>query len=286
MCGSASVRSFFRLAVSAAAAAAADEANKTGWTDSAEFSLVATDGNAESSSVGFKNTALRTWDRSTLKIHVGGIRVETQEGDRFAEDDGAGGFDVVDPDTEVSSEAYTATGRFDRKFSEAFFWYTGTSWYRNEPSGIQNRHIAEGGVGNVWFDGDDVKFKTNYGVTYTKQEDVDEDPTVDETFAGARVSWDYSNKLTETTTYTNVFILDDNLEETSDWRADMLQGLSVSINSHMALKVGLRLLYDNEPALEALKLFDLGGVDTDTTVDVPLDELDTIVTASLVVNFD
>jgi hypothetical protein len=53
----------------------------------------------------------------------------------------------------------------------------------------------------------------------------------------------------------------------------------------LALKAGLQLLYDNAPALEELKLLDLGGVDTGTTVPSELDELDTILTVSLVVDF-
>jgi hypothetical protein len=49
-------------------------------------------------------------------------------------------------------------------------------------------------VGN-WFDRDDLKFKTTYGVTYTDQEDVYEDPSFDDTFLGARFAWDYMNQL-------------------------------------------------------------------------------------------
>jgi putative salt-induced outer membrane protein YdiY len=262
----------------------AEDENKN-WSDTAEVSLVATNGNSESSSLGFRNVLTREWSKAALTVLASGIRVESQEGARTAMELPGGGFKVIDPETKVTSENYTLKSRYRRDVSDRFFWYGGAGWDRNEPSGIENRYVVEGGVGNTWRDTEQMRFKTSYGATFTKQDDVDEDPSVDDTFFGARFVWDYMNKLTQTTTYTNLLIVDENLDETSDWRADMLNGLAVAINSHLALKAGLQLLYDNEPALEELKLFDLGGVDTGTTVTSQLDELDTILTVSLVVDF-
>jgi len=250
---------------------------KQGWTDTAEFAFVATDGNSESSSLGFKNTLGREWDKSGVVFRVGGIRVESTTFTRTALD----GDVMEDEDSETTAEAYFANGRYDRKITDRFFWFAGAGWDRNEPSGIKNRYIAEGGIGNIWFDSDDVKFQTSYGVTYTDQEDVVEDPSVDDTFIGARFAWDYMNKLGENTTYTNTLVLDENLDETSDWRADMLNGLAVAMSEKLALKVGLRLLYDNEPAIELVPNTGLGPPE----VEYPLDELDTILTISLVVDF-
>jgi hypothetical protein len=89
------------------------------------------------------------------------------------------------------------------------------------------------------------------------------------------------NRFGANTTYTNVFVLDENLDETSDWRADMLNGLSVSMNERLALKLGLRLLYDNEPAIVLVDNVGTGPAQVPFT----LDELDTILTISLVVDF-
>ena len=146
--------------------------------------------------------------------------------------------------------------------------------------------MAEAGVGNNWKDEENLKFKTTYGATITKQNDVSPVPGVDDTFGGLRVAWDYLNQFGQSTTYTNVLIVDGNLGETSDWRVDMQNGLGVSISKKLALKVGLQLLYDNEPAFELLDLFAQDGtpVAGETRL-VPLDELDTIFTVSLVVNF-
>jgi len=264
------------LLVLGGSAALADDEN-TGWTDTAEFSFVATGGNSESTSLGFKNTLAREWDNSSVTFRAAGIRVETTTFTRTA----TGGVVTETETTETTAEAYNVNGRYDRKISDRFFWYTGVGWDRNEPAGIENRYIAEGGVGNVWFDTDDVKFKTNYALTYTDQEDVFPVPGLEDTFIGARFAWDYMNKLGENTTYTNVLVLDDNLDETSDWRADMSNGLAVAMSEKLALKVGLKLLYDNEPAIELIP----DTLDPLNPVPFPLEELDTILLISLVVDF-
>ena len=127
--------------------------------------------------------------------------------------------------------------------------------------------------------------RTDYAVTYTKQEDVVENPIKDETFGGLRLSSAYFHKFGESTTYTNDLVLDENLDETSDFRADMTNSVAVSMNARLALKVSFQYLYDNEPSFEEVDLFDSSGTDTGETVLTQLDEVDTIFTASLVVNF-
>lgn len=256
----------------------AEEKAAKGWSDTAEFSFVATEGNSESTSLGFKNVLVREWDRSSLTFRAGGIRVEST-GPREA----VNGV-VRDGPSETTADNYYANGRYDRKITRRLFWFAGAGWDRNRPAGIENRYVVEAGVGNVWFDRDTLKFKTNYGITYTDQEDVVPTPGVDETFLGARFAWSYLNKLTETTTYTNVFAVDENLDETSDWRADMTNGLAVAMSERLALKVGLQLLYDNEPALELVPNSD-GAGNPLPPVPFVLDELDTILTVSLVVDF-
>ena len=56
------------------------------------------------------------------------------------------------------------------------------------------------------------------------------------------------------------------------------------MSAKLALKVGASLRYENEPALETVELFDPAGTLLGET-DIELDELDTTLTASLVINF-
>ena len=262
------------LALVLTAPAALAEGATNGWTDVAEFSLVASDGNAKSTSLGFKNTLAKTSEKSLWTFNAGGIRVESTTFNRSV----VGGVPVESESSDTTAESYYLNGRYDRKITDSLFWFGGAGWDRNEPAGIKDRYIAEAGLGNTWFESDDHVFKTLYGVTFTDQEDTS---GVSDDFLGARFSWDYLNKLGANTTYTNVLVLDANLDESSDWRGNMQNGLAVAMSEKLALKLGLQLLYDNEPAILLLA----NDVPPPEFVPFQLDELDTIFTASLVVNF-
>lgn len=275
------------IAILAATVAWADDEEKTtGWADAAEFSFVATDGNSNSTSLGFKNTATRKWNKADLIIRATVVRVETESGDRVAQELPGGGFVVIDPPTEVSAENYELVTRYNRNVSDRFYWYGGATWQRDEPAGIKNRYIAEAGVGNTWHDTDDLLFKTSYGATFNDEEDVIPDPTRDDSYGGARAVSSYMQKLgkTKNMTYTNLLVTDLNLDQTSDWRVDMDQGFAVTMTKTLAMKLGLRSRYRNDPSLETLTLLDVGGTPVGT-VSVPLDDWDITLTAGLVVNF-
>jgi hypothetical protein len=260
--------------------ALAEEEKQLGWSDTAEFSLVAVSGNAESSSLGFKNALSRAWADADFVLRAGGVRVETTTEARVVDAANPPAL-LVFEDSDVTAENYFLNGRYDRKITERFFWYGGAGWDRNEFAGVENRYMAFGGVGNIWWSRDDLKFRTDYAATYTDQEDV---VGTSDSFAGVRFSWDYSNKLGSTTTYANVFILDENLDETSDWRGDMTHSLSVTMSERLALKTSLQWLYDNEPSFGTVTV-DSNGAPVVPAVLYQLDELDTIFNVSLVVDF-
>ncbi len=281
------------LLCAAGAAAGADEP-ETGWFDTAEFSYVATGGNSETETLGFKNTLTRRWERSVLAVNAGGIRAESALFTRTAVDqnpDPNDSFVVVDEQSEdqLSAESYFLNGRYDRKITERFFWDAGTGWERNRFAGIDDRYTVFGGVGNLWIAGERARWATVYDVTYTDQEDVVANPDFDGTYAGYRISSKYELKIAEASRYDNLFVADGNADESEDVRLDWINSLTVSINSGMALKVSLQLLYDNKPSFVALDVVEelTPGQFTKTgEIElVELDQLDTIFTASLVVNF-
>lgn len=251
-------------------------AQDEGWKDTAEFSLVTTAGNSEGTTFGFKNTLSKAWDRSSFELKAGGVRVQTT-----ALRVPINATETLDIES-TTAEAYYLNGRYDRKISEKLFWYTGLGWDRNRFAGIQNRYNAVAGVGHVWFDTDDRKFRTDYALTYTDQESVIEDPTVSDTFAGIRLGWDYLNKVGKNATYTNTLVIDTNLDESKDYRADMINALAVAMSERMALKLSLQWQYDHLPSLGVIAFSNFPG-GTDQVYE--LDDLDQIFTASLVVNF-
>ena len=258
------------------------------FTDSAEFSYVATAGNSQTATLGFKNTLGRKWGKSAFELKAGGVRAQTTTRTRTAVGPDSTNFTVFESeDTALSAESYFLGGRYDRKLSLRVFWFGGGGWSRNRFSGIQNRYEAAGGVGNIWADSDRVKFRTDYALSYTREDDVVASPGVKDSFAGFRFSWKLERKIGDTTTYGNELILDENLDDTSDLRGNMVNSLAVSMTRRLALKISLQSLYDHQPAFREIDLLappPPGGAKTGTVLD-ELDSLDTIFTASLVVNF-
>jgi len=271
----------FGQALAQDAPAAAPEPAPPAWADTAELAYVVTSGNSQSSTLGFKNTL--TWKKapSSFELKAGGIRVETTSVDRSVDAGGA----ILETETSATTvENYLLTGRYDHILSPKVFWFAGAGWDRNRFAGIDNRYAGFGGLGNIWHDTDHLKFRTDYALTFTKQEDVIDNPAVDDTFAGLRFSWQYFHKFNDSTSYGNDLVLDENLGETSDWRGDMVNWLAVSMTRRIALKVSLRWMYDNEPSFTTItdpfdQLPPAG-----TTAFFQLEELDTIFTTSLVIN--
>ena len=146
--------------------------------------------------------------------------------------------------------------RLDRALSESAFIYGGADWDRNTFAGIQNRYGFVSGAGRSWFDTDSRKLKTDLGLTYTIQKDVVENPGTDDSFSGLRGSYDFFHKLTETTDLASVLVVDENLNDTEDLRADWTNSLAVAMSERLALKTSLQILFDNQPALTSVPLDD------------------------------
>jgi hypothetical protein len=176
-------------------AGVAAEEPELGWSDQAELSYVLTAGNSESTTLGFKNELKRTWEKSLFSFKAAAIRAESTTFVRTAIGTPDNFVFIEDKESSLTAENYLAALRYDRKVSDFLFWYGGALWERNRFAGVENREIVEGGLGNVWVDREDVKFKTTYALTYTDQEDVVEVPDQDGTFAGVRLGWDYWHKF-------------------------------------------------------------------------------------------
>ena len=256
-----------------------------GWKDTAEFSYVVTSGNSQSSTLGFKDKLWRKWDHSAFEFNAGGIHAVSTNKNLFAVGSSPSDFEVVDGESQTTAENYYVNGRYDRNITERFFWFLGAGWDRNRPAGVDNRTVAAGGVGNIWIKTDKTKFRTDYSFTYTDEKDLVEDPTFKSTFSGFRLSSDFNIKVTPNSSYENVTILDENLDDTQDYRGNMINSYTATVSSRLALKVSLQWLYDHKPALKTLDLFDVPGGTNIGTVTISLDTLDTLFTTSLVVNF-
>lgn len=260
----------------------AQDEREPGWYDEAELSIVLTAGNTSSSAFGVDNELERLFASSRLVLHVGGIRVKGGDVDRVAIGD-AEDFQIVEVgDPSVTAENYFADLRFDRDLSDRTYAYGSGGWTRNRFAGIRNRWIGAAGVGRTLLQTEATTFRADLGATITTEEPV---VGATESFGGLRLTTDLEHQLTESTNLTSTLIVDENLSDTEDLRAEFINGIAVDISNVLALKTGLKLNYDNQPALEEVPLIAAPGEPPAATVLAPLDELDTQVTVALVVAF-
>jgi putative salt-induced outer membrane protein YdiY len=258
------------------------EEKKLGWKDSAELALVVAGGNSATSTLGFRNLLSRVWSNAELNIEAAGLRTSTTSITRTPIGATIDDFDVVESrESALTAENYLARGKYDRQVSSRFFVYGSGGWDRNEFAGTRNRYTAAGGVGNIWYDREDARWRTDYGISVTHEE-----PTISETvtYAGLRLSSDFMRKLTGSTTLTNLTIADENLDNTNDFRLDSLTAVAVSMTSHLAVKASVKFLFDNDPSFIERELV-TAGVATGIFVPVQAKNLDTLFNMALVVSF-
>lgn len=258
--------------------AAAQEV-EMGWKNVAELTLVLTGGNATSRTLGFKNTADYRWPNASFQLSAGGVRAEAGTVTRTATGTPANFTVNESTDTKTTAESYFLKSRLDRTVSDAMFLFAGAGWDRNTFAGVDNRYTAVAGGGRTWFEEESRRLKTDVGLTYTLQDDVVENPDVNDSFMGLRASYDYFRSLTGTTDFASVLVADENLNETEDLRLNWTNSLTVAMSERLALKTSYQILYDKQPALVGVPL--QGG----GTVLAPLGKTDSVFSVAIVANF-
>jgi hypothetical protein len=244
---------------------------------------VLTSGNSNANSLGFKGDVTRRFTKHSIGVAVGGLRASSSPDTRFAVGT-PGDFELVIPEAELTAEFYYGRGRYDYKLSDRLFYTLGAGWERNRFSGLDNRWLVDTGIGYILVNSDRTSFRGAVGITYTNEDYTVEDGR-DGSFVGARLGWDFRQKLSANTTFSHTLITDENLEETDDLRVDAQFGLHVAMSQTLGLKVNWRLLWDNLPALAEFPLRTAGGLETGLTVLAPYKELDQGVSISLVFSF-
>ncbi len=270
------------FAVTVAPASAQDGNENVGLHFTSELSTVSTFGNSESITLGLSTSLSHVWKNSELKFEGGGIRTESTIKTRTATGTAAS-FVVQDQKrTEKTAEAYYLRGRYDHNVSSDFFVFGGADWLRNTFAGIDSRLLFAAGAGNTWIDTDETNLKTSIGFTYTFQDDVFANPLLKMNFPGVRVGYGLRSKLSETTDFESSLVGDWNLDNMDDLRLNLVNAIAITINSKLALKPALKLLWQNDPSGTEVPLFDNAGVDLGQAVLVPLEKLDSFFTLSLV----
>jgi putative salt-induced outer membrane protein YdiY len=264
----------------------AGQEKKTGllgpWGATAEVSYVVTGGNTSTSALSLGTALSRKWTNDTLLFKSYILKSNATTTTRTAQgtvDD----FEILEETvTRKVAENYLMAGQYDRRISKKLLGQVGISWDRNRFAGVDDRVLATTGLGFAWIEKERTQVKTSAGVTYTVRQYVGEDWS---SFAGFRFSLNGDQKVLDNSKLSTQFIFDENLQEMRDWRFDWVNSVTASISKSLALKLSLRLLYANVPALQSLPLIDGAGDPTGLAVLYGLKNLDTFLTTSIVINF-
>jgi len=234
--------------------------NPIGWAAKAGLSYVATGGNAEASTLGFKFNASYNWTRTFFTLQGGGVRSDSETRTVFAV--GTGQDFVVNESTVTgtTAENYFLEAGLDRNSSARFFWQAGLGWLRNTFAGVESREAFRGGAGYIWTDpaSKGAQLKTALLATFTHQKEVKPDPTADDAFVGARLVADLSVPFGRNS-FNSRANLDENFQTTDDFRVTWWNSLGFSITNRLALQVSLLLYYDHRPALREVPLYDVAA---------------------------
>jgi len=252
------------------------------WKATAELSFVVTGGNTATSAFSLGTSFTRKWANDSLLFKSYILRSNSTMTTRTAQGTETD-FEIIEEKFHrLVAENYLLAGQYDRRISKKLSGQVGLSWDRNRFAGVDDRVMFTAGFGYAWVEKARTQVKTAGGVTYTLRQYVGQDMA---SFAGLRFSFLADQKILDSSSVSTQFVFDDNLKRMDDWRFDWTNSVSASISKSLALKISLRLLYTHVPALQSLALFDLEGLPTGLFVQVPLKNLDTVMTTSIVINF-
>lgn len=266
----------------AGVAGAQDEPPPLGWAGSGELSLLATSGNSETYSLGLRAAATRTWEAALLTLEAAALQAEQTRVDRRLVGPPEAPVLVETEASETTADKYSLRGNYDRELTERLLAFGSAGWERDELAGIANRAATAVGLGHVWADSEAMASRTRYGIGYTWEEFTS---GLEDEFLNLRLEWSFRRLLTATTTFTSDLVVDENLEDTSDYRAGLLAAIAVTMTERLALKVSGEAKYDNEPALVEVPRELPAGVPTGDVALVELEALDTILSVALVVTW-
>jgi len=269
-----------------------------GWYSRTDFNAALTRGNSDTLNVGLNAEFTRKWLRTEWKTRAIFSRNDVSEPTRRAVstcalpcDTVADARDEAGPNVTKSEKTF-ADSTFMRRVTERFFWNVAGSFERDKFAGLDSRAVAALGVGYRWENRDKSGlFDATFGPTYTTQKEVVDDPSTVNDFAGARFAATGSYKFGDTkgSTFSSQLVMDENLQDTADLRANWVNRLTVAMSQRLALNLSAQFVYDNQPQLVQLTIFRSNAagnlVETQSRKDFAAKKLDATISAGITITF-
>ncbi|CAM2010263.1 DUF481 domain-containing protein [Acanthopleuribacter pedis] len=254
------------------------------WKDNLDLSLVFSEGNTISNTFSLKNKLSYEKDKhkfvfGVLTIHKD-ITSETETA--VQQDDGSIDFTKVS-DTVTIEEKYGARVGYERLLKKHWFFQANADWYRDRFSGVNSRVSAHAGIGRYLVKTDKRVFKIGVAAGYT-MEDLTVEGNEKDDFFSPVVNYEWTIKINPKAAFEQKLEMIGNGSDSNDLRGLLDTNLANKFNDHIALKAGLFLLWDNEPALVDVALTNTAGETLDP-ISVESDKLDSVFTMSLSIFF-
>ncbi len=223
----------------------AEEKDDKRLTNEAQLGFVDTSGNSKVTTLAFRNRLKYKFTEKLLGAWDVGALYGESDGDK-------------------SAERYFTDLRFDYSITDPFYVYAAGGWLRDEFAGFNARWYAGPGVGYKFLVGPKHFLLGEVGLNYA-YEDYDADGS--DQFLEGRVFGKYEFAFTEKTKISQSLEYLQGFDETSNWKLNSETALLTTLTDILSLKVSYAVRYNNNP----------------TPSD--LDETDTILAASFVVNY-
>jgi hypothetical protein len=271
---------------------AQEAASDPAWNARAVVSGVTTTGNTSTQSLGFKGRL--GYDDGQIKwsMEIGGLRKRDSQIELFAVGT-PGDFEIVrEVSPQTTAENYFAETGVERMLNQRLLLAANGGWRRDLFSGIERLISGRAGVGYAfWTKEGRGEIKGKLEATVNNQRDTVPTPDTDSTFVGLRLGYASFVNLgkNQQNTFRSQLDLDENLQDTADFRAGWENSLTVALSNRFALQVSSEQKLRNQPALREVELHPPGADPIVTpaigTAVTPYKKLDSTFAVALVLNW-
>ncbi len=183
------------------------------WKDSAEASLVTTNGNSKTSTTSAKNSFGYQWTKTTLDL----------VGEALGSSNGGS----------VTAERYKAGQKVTWTYYGKNYVYQNFSWDKDRFAGIQDRYEVSAGVGRRLIDSAINQWNLEVGPGYVNEQRVDA-PRND--FASGRAFSKYVHNFNPTTSFSQTGEFIANAKDVNGFRINTETALVTAISTHLSFK--------------------------------------------------
>ncbi len=215
-------------------------ADEKPWKETAEVSVVSTNGNSKATTVSGKYTFTYKWQRANFELNAGGLGSESND--------------------RTTAEQYFANEKLTWDLIGRNYTFQRFGWDKDRFAGIRNRYDISAGLGRHFFDAKARnQFMLELGGGYINEERPT--PPRNE-FGAGRAYSKYEFKISETSLFSQDGEFLHNFKDSDDYRLTTVSAIQVAISSNLSLKASYTWKRVGKPPV--------GFVRDDTTTAVAL----------------